>query len=137
MSDRRRSPAWLDRTEPSLPSWQSAARPGPVAQPDKKRADKPRRLRKLWEDRRVLPAYAAPLRSRPLKLVSKRRHGVWGIIAAMVRLCVVVVMLLLPLLLAGSAPLGPLPDVETRFEAWKQAHNENTVNSLPSRGSGE
>jgi len=72
-----------------------------------------------------------------MKLVSKRRRGMWEVIAVAVRLCLAAVMLLLPLLLAGSAPMGPLPDVESRFEAWKQAHNENTVNPLPSRGWGE
>jgi len=43
---------------------------------------------------------------------------------------------MLPLLLAGSAPVGPLPSVEARLEGWVQARNENAVNQLPRRDSG-
>ena len=136
MTDRRRSPTWLDRTEPSLPPWQSAARPGPVPQPGKKQDEKPRKARKE-PGSRALPQHLLPLRSKPLKLVSKRKRGVWEYIVIVVRVCIVTIVLLLPLLLTASAPVGPLPDVETRFEAWKQAHNENTVNPLPSRASGQ
>jgi len=107
-----------------------------VPQPGKKQDEKPRKARKE-PGSRALPQHLLPLRSKPLKLVSKRKRGVWEYIVIVVRVCIVTIVLLLPLLLTASAPVGPLPDVETRFEAWKQAHNENTVNPLPSRASGQ
>ena len=31
----------------------------------------------------------------------------------------------------GSAPLGDVPDVETRFTDWAKTHNEQTIKTLP------
>ena len=138
MADKRRPPYSFDRTEPSLPPWQSAARPGPVFQPGAKPA-KPRKARGAGPDERndrVPARRRAPLHSKPLKLASARKRGVFDWIVGVVRVCIVAILLLLPLLLAGSAPVGPLPDVQTRFEDWRQAHNESAVDPLPRRDAG-
>jgi len=130
----------LDRTEPNLPTWQRAARPGPVVQPGAKPAAKSRRGRRIWPGgpgSRLLPQQSPPLRSKPLKLVSRRKRGAIDYVVTAVRACIVITVLMLPLLLAGSAPVMPLPDVESRFQDWRQAHNESAVNPLPRRVSGQ
>jgi len=140
LADKKRFTHKLDRTEPSLPPWQSAARPGPVIQPGAKQAAKLRKARGFWPGelgRRLRPQQSAALRSKPLRLASKRKRGAANYLAVAIRACIVITMLMLPLLLAGSAPARPLPNVESRFEDWKQAHNENAVNPLPRRTSGQ
>jgi len=130
----------LDRTEPSLPPWQRAARPGPAVWPGARPAAKSGKARRIWPGEpgsRLLPQQGPPLRSKPLKLASKRKRGAAETTVLAVRTCIVIAMLMLPLLLAGSAPVRPLPNVESRFEDWKQTHNENAVNALPSRTSGQ
>ena len=135
MADKRRPPDHLGKTEPSLPTWQSAARPGPAARP----SAKPAKVRGTGPGEPDNPAFSrqrAPLRSKPLKLASKRKRGASDLVVGAVRACVVTILLLCSLLLAGSAPVGPLPNVETRFEDWKQTRNESALDPLPRRDEG-
>ena len=83
----------------------------------------------------MLPQQSAPLRSKPLKLATKRKRSVADYIPFVVRACMVSAMLLLSLLLVGSEPVAPLPNVESRFEDWKRTHNESALAPLPGRAS--
>lgn len=119
---------------PSIPNWQSAARPSPV-QLDT--ADiKPRKPQEIGKGARSGFPRArrrAQVRSKPLKLDSRReKRAAIDIVWIAVRACVITLILILPmLLLTGSAPLEPLPDAESRFEDWREAQNAAAIRPLP------